>query len=66
MISYYLYWNNGKKSVVRGTTLTNALRRAKLGAEKKKDIEMFTTKDDPSIKWIGGKWIKTKKEKQNV
>jgi hypothetical protein len=58
MQKYTFYWKNGKRRVLRGTTTTDALRRADLAPEAINKVEMVFKGDNKEYKWLNNRWVK--------
>lgn len=58
MQNYTFYWKNGKRQVLKGTTVADALRRAKLTPEAVSNAEYWFKGIRNDYKFIKGKWVK--------
>lgn len=60
MKTYTLYWRDGKRELVQGTGVNNALDRAGYGAGALRALDFWAEGDDHEYTWLGGEWVKKK------
>jgi hypothetical protein len=59
--SYTLYWKKGKREILKGTTINDALRRGGYTPQEKSKIELFFKGVRNDYKFFKGKWVKVEK-----
>jgi len=60
LIKFTLYWNDGKKEVIEGTSVFDAISRNGYTSKSKTELAYAVSGDDDSLKWnaVKNQWEK--------